>query len=159
MNWFARVFDQMARMGLAFKSDPIHVIQSEGREFGSAAGGFELSIAPRPDQKDLLSVILRNTETVPKKLVTHGWLHFLTVRLMAPDGSGVPLSPYGREALKPERAKPQGSLPLGPNEMIETELPLGVFYEMNAPGEYRVSVSCQLPSVVLTSNECTIKHS
>src|ERR1700735_3849178 len=101
MNFFTRVFDQMARMGLAFKSDPIKVIETEGRQFGSVAGGFDLSIAPRSDQKDLLSVILRNVEPVEKRLTTTGWLHFLEVHLSAPDGSPVALGPYGREALKP----------------------------------------------------------
>jgi len=159
MNFFTRVFDQMARMGLAFKSDPIQVIDAAGRQFGGFSGGFDLSIAPRKDQRDLLSVILRNVEPLEKRLVTNGWLHFLEVHLTAPDGSPVPQSPYGREALKPGHAKPESVLHFGPEEMVETELPLAILYEMQTPGTYQVSVSCKLRDAILTSNVCSLKHS
>jgi hypothetical protein len=158
VNIFERVFDQMARMGLAFKSDPIKVIETAGREWGQVTGGLDLSIAPRTDQKDLLSVILRNVEPIAKQIVTRGWLHFLEVHLTSPDGADVPLSAYGRQVLDPSRATSQMTVQLGPNEMVETELPIGLLYEMSAPGTYQVSVSCQLPGGVLTSNECVMKH-
>jgi hypothetical protein len=154
MNVLARVFDQMARMGLAFKADPIKVIETEGREWGVAVGGLDLSIAPRQGRNDLLSVILRNVEPVTKRIVTRGWLHFLEVHFTAP----VPLSAYGRQALDPSRAISGVAVQLGPNEMVETELPLGLLYEMSAPGTYKVSVSCQLPGGVLKSNESQLKH-
>jgi hypothetical protein len=158
MNVFERVFDQMARMGLAFKSDPIRVIETAGRQWGPVTGGLDLSIAPRADQKDLLSVILRNVEPTAKRIVTRGWLHFLEVDLKSPSGTDTPLSAYGRRALDPSQAKPDVAVPLGPNEMVETELPLCIFYEMSEPGTYRTSVSCRLPEGILTSNECVIQH-
>jgi hypothetical protein len=158
MNILVRVFDQMARMGLAFKSDPIKRIEIEGREFGPVAGGFDMSIALPKDQKDLVAVILRNVEPVEKRLLTRGWLHFLHVHLTSPDGSEAALSPYGREALKPERAKSDVVLHFAPNEMVETEIPLGILYEMDKAGTYRVRVSCQLPDTVLSSNECSFVH-
>ena len=158
MNIFARVFDQMARMGLAFKSDPIKVIETEGREWGGVTGGLDLSIAPRKDQKDLISVILRNVEPAAKRVVTRGWLHFLEVHVTAPDGSAVPLSAYGRQALDTSRATSQMTVQLGPNEMVETELPIGILYEMSMRGGYKVSVSSQLPGGVLTSNDCSVNH-
>jgi hypothetical protein len=158
MNILARVFDQMARMGLAFKADPIKVIETEGREWGSVTGGLDLSIAPRKDQKDLISVILRNVEPAPKRIVTRGWLHFLEVHLTSPDGPAVPVSAYGRQALDPSRAVSGVAVQLGPNEMVETELPIGLLYEMSVPGSYKVSVSCQLPDGILKSNECLMNH-
>lgn len=148
MNLFERVFDQMARMGLAFKSDPLKVIETEGREWGPVSGGLDLSIAPRKDQKDLLSVILRNVEDTPKRVVTHGWLHFLNVHINAP------LSAYGRQALDPGRAKTDASVQLGPHEMVETEIPLGILFDLSAPGPYRVTITAG----DLKSNECLIHH-
>ena len=158
MNILARMFDQMARMGLAFKADPIKVIEIEGREWGYVAGGFDLSIAPRKDQKDLLSVILRNVDQLPKRIVTHGWLCFLNIHITAPDGSEVPQSSYGKIALDPARAKSDVAVQLGPHEMVETELPISLLFDMKRPGIYRVKVSCQVPGSVLSSNECLMKH-
>ena len=104
-------------------------------------------------------MILRNLDPAEKKIATHGWLHFLRVQLTTPAGGNAFLSPYGREALNPARAKPEATLRVGPHGMVETELPLGLLYDMAAPGSYRAVVSVQLPGSVLTSNECTLKHS
>jgi hypothetical protein len=158
MNIFERVFDQMARMGLAFKSDPIKVIETAGREWGPVTGGLALSIAPRKDQKDMLSVILRNVDGSAKRIATRGWLHFLEVDLKSPSGKDVVLTEYGRRALDPNQAKPDMVVQLGPDEMVETEWPVGLFYDMSEPGTYKVRVSCQLPGGILQSNDCLMKH-
>lgn len=158
MNIFGRVFDQMARMGLALKADPPKVIETEGREFGTITGGFDLSVAQRKDQNDLLSVILRNVEPAAKRIVTHGWLAFLEIHLKSPEGADVPLSAYGRVALGPDRAKSNAAIQIGPGEMVETELPVGLLYDLYSPGTYQVIVSCQVDGGVLTSNTCLLKH-
>jgi hypothetical protein len=46
---------------------------------------------------------------------------------------------------------------LAPGEARETDLPLGVLYDIEAGGDYRVMVSCRLPGgTVLTSNEIEV---
>jgi hypothetical protein len=47
---------------------------------------------------------------------------------------------------------------LGPGDAIETDLPVATLYNMRAPGEYKIRVSCRLPDgTMLRSNEITIR--
>lgn len=148
-------------MGLILRDDPPKVIDMTGREWGEAVDGLELSIRefPKEDPREqvVLSVVIRNR--AGKKVFTiPGWLFFYEVRIAGPDGSDAPLSGYGSQVLKPERRTERIEVTLASGEAKETDVPLGLLYEMRTGGEYRVRVSARLADgSKLMSNEIVIR--
>ena len=141
-------------MGLVLRDDPPKVIDMAGREWGETMHGFALSIReiPKEDprQQAVLSVVIRNGGPEPKTFIVPGWLFFYEV------GIGAPLTAYGSQLLKPERKTERMEVTLAPGDARETDLPLGVLYDIGA-GDYQVRVSCRLPDgTVLTSNEIEV---
>jgi hypothetical protein len=154
-NGFTRVFNLLANMGLILRDDPPKVIDMKGREFGAAVDGLELSIRefPKEDPREqpVLSVVIRNREREKKIFTVPGWLFFYEVQIDAP------LSGYGDQVLKPERKTERFEITLAANEAKETDVPLGLLYELRAGGEYRARVSARLADgAVLTSNEIVV---
>ncbi len=154
-NGFTRVFNLLANMGLILRDDPPKVIDMTGREFGAAVNGLELSIREFPKQdpaeRAVLSVVIRNRESEKKTFMVPGWLFFYEVQIDAP------LSGYGDQVLKPERKTERFDVTLAANEAKETDVPIGLLYELRAGGDYRVRVSARLADgAVLTSNEVVV---
>jgi hypothetical protein len=154
-NGFTRAFNLLANMGLILRDDPPKVIDMTGREFGEAVNGLDLSIRefPKedPGEHAVLSVVIRNREREKKTFVVPGWLFFYNVLI------DVPLSGYGEQVLKPERKTERFEVTLAPNEAKETDVPLGLLYDLRAGGDYRMRVSAGLAdSAVLTSNEIVV---
>jgi hypothetical protein len=152
---FARIYDFLANMGLVLRDDPPKVIDMAGRQWGQSVNGLALSVReiPREDprQQTVLSVVIRNEGPELKTFTVPGWLFFYEVQLDAP------LTPYGRQLLKPERRTERMEVTLAPSQAKETDLPVGVLYDMRASGDYRIKVSCRLPGgAVLTSNEIVV---
>jgi hypothetical protein len=156
-NVFRRVLTFLAAMGLTLKDDRPRVIDMTGREWGDPVAGLALSIREAkkedPQQLPVLSVVLRNTGSERKVLTIPGWLFFYEIEISASPTA------YGRELLKPERRTEKLDIALGPGDATEADLPIGLLYEMRAPGTYRVGVSCHLPDgLTLRSNEIDIAH-
>jgi hypothetical protein len=152
---FTRVFNLLANMGLILRDDPPKVIDMTGREFGEAVNGLELSIRefPKedPHERAVLSVVIWNREREKKTFVVPGWLFFYEVQIDAP------LSGYGDQVLKPERRTERFEVTLAANEAKETDVPLGLLYDLRAGGDYRVRVLARLgDGAVLTSNEIVV---
>jgi hypothetical protein len=122
-------------MGLTVRDDPPRVIDPASRKWGDPVDGFALSIEQISEG---LSVVLRNVGTSPQTLVIPGWLAFLKV------GIDAPLTPFGRELLKPGRERERVTVKLGPGELTETQIPLGSLFVLEEKGTYRTRVSCQL---------------
>lgn len=155
-NRFTRVFNLLANMGLILRDDPPKVIDMTGRRFGEAVNGLELSIRefPKEDPREhaVLSVVIRNREREKKTFAVPGWLFFYEARLDAP------LSGYGDQVLKPERRTERFEVTLAANEAKETDVPLGLLYDLRTGGAYRVRVSARLADgAVLTSNEIEVR--
>ena len=153
LGFFHWVVDQLAKSGLILRGDPPKVIQLEGREWGPEAGGWALSIAGR---RDVLSVILRNTTDAQREMAATGWLHFFEVRITAPDGAPARPTAYGRTALDASRGGTRVDRQLGAGQAVELELPIGVLFEMSAPGRYTVVVRC--PALGLESNAAIVER-
>ena len=154
-NGFTRVFNLLANMGLILRDDPPKVIDMTGREFGAAVNGLELSIRefPREDPRErpVLSVVIRNLESEKKMFAVPGWLFFYEVQIEAPLGG------YGDQVLKPERKTERFEVTLAANEAKETDVPLGLLYDLRAGTDYRVCVSARLAEgATLTSNEIVV---
>jgi hypothetical protein len=152
---FKRVFNLLANMGLILRDDPPKVIDMTGREFGAAVNGLELSIRefPKedPSERAVLSVVIRNRENEKKTFAVNGWLFFYEVQIDAP------LSGYGDQVLKPQRKTERFDVTLAGNEAKETDVPLGLLYDLRAGSDYRVRVSARLADgAVLTSNEIVV---
>jgi len=142
-------------MGLILRDDPPKVIDMTGREFGAAVNGLELSIReiPRedPGERAALSVVIRNRESERKTFTVPGWLFFYEVRIDAP------LNGYGDQVLKPERRNERFEVTLAANEAKETDVPLGLLYDLRPGSRYQVRVSARLADgAVLTSNEIVV---
>jgi len=153
---FTRVFNLLANMGLILRDDPPKVIDMKGREFGAAVNGLDLSIRefPKEDPREqaVLSVVIRNREREKKTFVVPGWLFFYEVQIDAP------LSGYGDQVLKSERRTERFEVKLAANEAKETDVPLGLLYDLRAGGAYRVRVSARLADgAVVTSNEIVVR--
>jgi hypothetical protein len=153
---FTRVFNLLANMGLILRDDPPKVIDMTGRAFGEAVNGLELSIRefPKddPHERAVLSVVIRNRENEKKIFAVPGWLFFYQVQIDAP------LSGYGDQVLKPERKTERFEVTLAANEAKETDVPLGLLYDLHAGSDYRVRVSARLADgAVLTSNEIVVR--
>jgi hypothetical protein len=142
-NPILRFFDFLAKMGIMVRDDPPKVIDVAARTWGDAMDGFALSIEQIPhgdeDAPPSLSVVLRNVGDAAQTLEIPGWLHFYHFDLTAP------LSPFGRELLKPERSSERLTVTLQPGETVDTQVPIGSIFTMKQKGEYRTRVSCTLP--------------
>ena len=154
-NGFTRVFNLLANMGLILRDDPPKVIDMTGREFGLAVDGLELSIREFPKQdsgeRAVLSVVIRNRESGKKTFTVPGWLFFYEVQIDAP------LSGYGDQVLKPERRTERFDVTLAASEAKETDVPLGLLYDLRVGADYRVRVSARLADgAALTSNEILV---
>lgn len=159
---FERFYNFLANLGLVLRDDPPKVIDVAGREWGPAAGGLAVSIREiaKEDrgQPAVLSVVIRNEGPEPKDLVVPGWLFFYEAQVAGPDGSAVPLSPYGSRFLKAERNSERLEVSLGSGEARETDLPLGTLYGMQSGISYRVRVQCRLKDgAMATSNEIAVR--
>jgi hypothetical protein len=154
-NPIIRVLDFLAKMGITVRDDPPKVIDIAARTWGEPQGGFVLSIEQispdEPDTPPSLSVVLRNVSSDTQTLTIPGWLHFYHFDMTAP------LSPFGRELLKPERGA-EIRVVLKPGEPVDTQVPIGSIFSMKAKGEYRTRVSCTVPGgSTLLSNTAVIK--
>lgn len=135
----------MARMGLTMKDDPVRVVDPAARAWGAPVDGYALSIEPvllREDRGVVsnLSVVIRNITDEPRTLSVPGWLFFYNVEM-----SGAPMSPFGRELLKPERRKANIEVPFTPGGLNETQIPIGSIFAMRSRERYTAQVSCVLP--------------
>jgi hypothetical protein len=152
----------MARMGLAMRDDPPKTIDISSRPWGTSRDGFALSLDSAPLREDAsvtsnLSVVLRNEAPTARTLSLPAWLFLYRVELTGPDGNPVPASAFGREMLNPERGKERFERTLPPEGVIEAQIPLGSLFDLRAPGEYRATVSCELPGIgELRSNPVTL---
>jgi hypothetical protein len=138
----------MAKMGLSMRDDPVRVIDVGARQWGEPANGFVLSVESVVLKEDRgvlsnLSVVLRNISAETRSLVVPGWMFFLHVELTGPDGNPVPMSPFGRELLRPERRTEKIPVTLAPGAHVETQIPIGSFFDMRARGVYHVVVWCE----------------
>jgi hypothetical protein len=163
---FRGFFDFMAKMGLSVRDDPPKVVDLTIRSWGEPADGLVLSVYDivREDSEALprISVVIRNIGTERKSFPVPGWLYFyqVEVRLLEVGpryDSIAPLSPFGRELLKPERRTESLSVALNPAAFQETEIPIGSLFNLRARGRYSVSARC-LPfeGVTLRSNTTII---
>lgn len=148
-------------MGLTMRDDPPKVVDVANREWGAPKAGFALSVqqeaAQDPSALPALSVALRNVSGEPKKTVVPGWLFFYSIEITGPDGTPVPMSPFGRQLLKPERKTERVDVVLSPGEATEARIPIGSIFSMSAKGTYRVRANCVLPSGdALESNAITV---
>jgi hypothetical protein len=155
MKWLRKFLTFLASMGLTVKDDRPKVIDVVNREWGEPAGGLAFSIKEAakedPRQPPVLSVVLRNVGSERRLLSIPGWLFFCQIE------TGAPLTAYGRELPKPERRTEKIDFALGPGDATEADLPIGLLYEMRAPGTYTVRVSCQLPEgIPLSSNPINV---
>jgi len=130
-------------MGIMVRDDPPKVIDVAARVWGDAVDGFALSIEQivheDADTPPSLSVVLRNVGSAAQTLAIPGWLHFYHFDMTAP------LSPFGRELLKPERSNERLTVTLQPGETVDTQVPIGSIFTMKQKGDYRTRVSCTLP--------------
>jgi len=158
VNRFERFYNFLANMGLVLRDDPPKVIDMTGRLWGAAADGLALSIRelPRDESGQVagISVVLRNGGTEPRILTAQIDAFFYRIE-------GLPLSPYGQQLLASRqkgRKSKDPEVTLAPGDAIETELPVARIYEMRAPGEYTLRVSCRLPEDrMLESNEISVR--
>jgi hypothetical protein len=138
----------MAKMGLSVRDDPPRVINVAARQWGGTVDGFSLSIEQNAES---LSVVLRNVGAAPRTLTIPGWLSFFKIDIDAP------LTPFGRELLKPERQKEAINPTIKPGEVAETQIPIGSLFDLKQSAVYRTQVSCTLPeSQMLLSNTISI---
>jgi hypothetical protein len=154
-----KFFDTLANMGIWIRLNDSRTEPpaEDGRVWGSTVEGFAISLAPL--HEDSISVLIKNGTNVEKRVRIPGWLTYVKVHVTAPDGSEVPLKPYGKQILE----APQTSQPVErdflPGRYLSTDIPLGALYELNSPGPHRVTVSCPVPGHPvsnLTSNEVTL---
>jgi hypothetical protein len=152
-NWFERVYNFLANMGLVLRDDPPKAIDMMGRLWGEAADGLALSIRelPRDDDGGVtgISVVVRNAGVQPRTL--NGPL------AVGYEVEGLARSAYGRQlVVATPRAAPE-PVTLTAGGAIETELPIATIYEMRARGNYNLRVSCKLPGgAALRSNELSV---
>lgn len=153
-NPILRFFDFLAKMGIMVRDDPPKVIDVAARSWGDPVDGFVLSIeqiAHDENAPPTLSVVLRNVSPAAQTLAIPGWLHYYHFDMTAP------LSPFGRELLKPERSTERLTVTLQPGEPVDTQVPIGSIFSMKQKGEYRTRVSCALPTgATLLSNTIAI---
>lgn len=147
-------------MGLVIRDDPAKVIDMTGREWGEAVQGLALSIRelPREDPMQVagISVVMKNEGTDSRTFTVPPWVFFYEIE-------GLDLTPYGRQLMSPDRKGPDNKgknteVTLGPGGAVETDLPIATIYNVRAPGNYKIQVSCRLPDQTsLRSNEILIR--
>jgi hypothetical protein len=148
VNPIRKTLDFLAKMGLTVRDDPPKVIDVGARVWGEVVDDFALSIEQIPDS---LSVVLRNIGASPRTLAIPGWLAFFKIEI------GAPLTPFGRELLKPERQTERINRTVGPGELVETQIPIGSLFVLKQAAAYRTQVSCTLPDgQALLSNTISI---
>ncbi len=144
-----RFLDFLAKMGLSIRDDPPRVIDLALREWGPIADNFALSAAKLPsddpDAVPALSVVLRNFGSEPASLRIPPWLVFYKIQVFDSDHTPVPLTPYGRELLKPERNSALQWVTLQPGAATETQIPVGAVFAMIPRRNYTLKVSCTQP--------------
>jgi hypothetical protein len=161
---FRRFFDFLAGMGLIVRDDPPKVVDLTAREWGAAVEGLALSIREiphaDPDARAAVSVVLRNVAAAPKSLTVPGWLFFYRFEIRDNGRSGgapAPMTPFGRELLKPARRTERLEVRLAPGDATETQVPIGSIFNMPDKRRNLVRASCEpFEGVVLQSNEITI---
>ena len=130
-------------MGIMVRDDPPKVIDVAARAWGDPVDDFVLSIEQiqqeDSDTPPSISVVLRNVGSAAQTLTIPGWLHFYHFDMTAP------LSPFGRELLKPERSNERFTVTLQAGDTVDTQVPIGSIFTMKEKGEYRTRVSCTLP--------------
>jgi hypothetical protein len=154
-NKFTRFYNFLANMGLVLRDDPPKIIDLTGREWGKAADGLALSIREikREDVGQVagISILMRNGGTAPVTFTVPPWIFFYKIE-------GLEFTPYGQLMMDPDRKTKSSEITLGPGDAIETDLPIATIYKMQAAGDYKVQVSCELPDqTVLRSNEITVQ--
>jgi hypothetical protein len=154
-NKFFRFYNFLANMGLVLRDDPPKVIDMTGREWGAAVAELALSIRElkREDPRQVagISVVMKNEGTRPRAFNVPPWIFFYEIE-------GLELTPYGRQLMSPDRKGRNVEISLGPGDAIETDLPVATIYNLRAPGDYKVRVTCRLPDqTVLRSNEIPIR--
>jgi len=152
----------MAKMGLSVRDGPPKVVDLTIRSWGEQAAGLVLSVhdIPREDADALprISVVIRNTGSERKTFTVPGWLFFYDVEVRLADGSVAPVSPFGRELLKPERRTERLEIALAPGEFQEAEIPIGSIFNLRARGRYTVKAWCHpFEGVTLVSNTIEIR--
>ena len=161
MSAFRRVYNFLAGMGLIVTDDPPNVVDLTRREWGPSAGGFALSIHQTPnadpEAQAAISAVLRNVSETATRMTLPGGLFFYKLNIVGQDGGPIPMSPFGRELLKPERNTERVDLRLAPGEVTETQIPIGNIFSLRHKGTYRAQACCELPDgTQLLSNEIAI---
>lgn len=151
----------MAKMGLSVRDDPPKVVDLSLYSFGEPGAGLALAVRqiPREDREALasVSVVIRNVGQQAKILTVPGWIAFYRFEVRRPDGTLVPLSPFGRSLTSPERRNEQFRVSLAPGEFSETEVPLGSIFSLKQSSRYVAQASCEPgDGAVLKSNEIEI---
>jgi hypothetical protein len=146
-----KILDVMANLGLALRDTRREKVTNDQRQWGPEVEGFVLSIhlvEPMPT----LSVALKNTTPVERRAVLPPWLLYYKVSINA-----LP-TPFGRQVLSGAQNLPPTEVVFPPGQPVITEIPIATLYDMRAPGEYKVSVSCPVPGsqAILTSNEISV---
>jgi hypothetical protein len=155
-----KFFDTLGNMGVWIRLNDSHTQPpaEKGRIWGASAGGFALSIAAH--DADSLSILIKNLSDTELRAQLPGWLHLLQVQITGPDGSSVPLKPYGIQIMKDPRIGTLVERAFGPCKYLATDIPIGALYDMHSHGTYRVRVSCPVPGGKegsrIDSNEVTV---
>jgi len=137
------------------------VVDLSVREWGAAVDGFALSIRQSPtvdpEAQAAISAVLRNVSEMPIRMTVPGGLFFYHLEITGPDGTSMPMSPFGRELLKPARNTERVEIQLAPGEVKETEIPVGSLFTLRKKGSCRAQAWCELPTgAILRSNEIVI---
>lgn len=136
-------------MGFLVKDDESIEKRDPDRQWGPASKGFLLSAKAREDK---LSVVLKNTSAEVLQTTIPGWLFFFKLKITpAP-----PMTTFGERALAAQRDTSSTDLVLRPGKSIESELPVGMLYDLRGKGPYKVIVSCEIGGVSVVSNEVTL---
>jgi hypothetical protein len=121
----------------------------DGRIWGPATAGFELSIQARPSAAKAgvpihLALALRNTSDADVQTTIADWLAFYEVIATGPDGTRLEITPYGQRILAVHPDMRQNAMfPAG--NSIHNELPISDLYDMSRPGKYLVRAMCPVP--------------
>jgi hypothetical protein len=169
MGLLGRIFQDLlefsARFGLTMRDDPRKVIDLAARTWGEQGGwgavSIELIEQGDPDALPAVSAVLKNAGAQAVSLTVPGWLFFFHAEVTEPDGSQVPLSPFGAQLLKPERRTERIEVALAPGTGTEARIPVGQLFGLRAAAarkeRYGVVVSCELEGgAVVRSNRILV---
>lgn len=144
-----------ALMGFLVKDDESIETRDPDRQWGPAAGGFLLSAKARVPEATgdaKLSIVLKNAGTEVVQTAIPSWLFFYKLAL-----NPMPrMTAFGERALAAQRDTSYTDLVLRPGKSIESELPVGMLYDLRSNGPFQVTVSCEIAGVTVTSNEVTL---